>query len=108
MALWGLYMCVVILKLDQWYRKRWCLKDGIMGTIYVCSYFEIGSVVQEKMVFKRWHYGEYMGVIILILDQWYRKRWCLKDGTMGNICVLGQWYRKRWCLKDGIMGNICM
>ena len=53
----------------------------------MCSYFEIGSVVQEKMVFKRWHYGDYMCVIILKLGQWYRKRWCLKDGIMGNICV---------------------
>ena len=59
---YGEYMGVIILKLDQWYRKRWCLKDGIMGTIYVCSYFEIGSVVQEKMVFKRWHYGDYICV----------------------------------------------
>ena len=28
----------------------------------MCNYFEIGSVVLEKMVFKRWHYGEYMCV----------------------------------------------
>ena len=74
----------------------------------MCNYFEIGSVVQEKMVFKRWHYGEYMCVIILKLGQRYRKRWCLKDGIMGNICVFGQWYRKKWCLKDGIMGNTCV
>ena len=53
----GEYMCVIILKLGQWYRKRWCLKDGIFGNM--CNYFEIGSVVLEKMVFKRWHYGEY-------------------------------------------------
>ena len=29
------------------------------------EYMCVGSVVQEKMVFKRWHYGEYMCVIIL-------------------------------------------
>ena len=65
------------------------------------------------MVLKRSHFWEYMCVIILKLGQWYWKRWCLKDGIMGNImCViilkLGQWFRKRWCLKDGIMGNICV
>ena len=60
----------------------------------MCNYFEIEigvsgivKVVLEKMVFKRWHYGEYMCVIILKLGQWYWKRWCLKDGIMGNICV---------------------
>ena len=53
----------------------------------MCRYFEIGSVVLEKMVFKRWHNGEYMCVDILKLGQWYWKRWCLKDGIMGNVCV---------------------
>ena len=40
----------------------------------MCNYFEIGSVVQEKMVFKRWHYGEYMCVWSVVQEKMAFKR----------------------------------
>ena len=101
------HFCESIVNLNQWFR-RCCLKTflcailvkGILGTILL-NYFEFGPVVQEmsfKIIsylelllsrfcsaehnhlynFSRGHHEEQFCEIVLNLDNWFRRRCCLK------------------------------
>ena len=97
------------------------LEGTILWGSILWNYFEFGSVVQEQMLFKKFiiwssgnppvqlcnfergHYGEHSCEVMWNLDQWFRRRCCLKTFLIwssgspfatrsGTICAVGRGY----------------
>ena len=62
------------LKLDQWFRRRFCLKYFLSRALTALVF----SGIYNLCNFGRGHYGEHSCDIILNLDQWFGRRCLLK------------------------------
>ena len=83
-------------------------KEGIMRNIQMKLYeiWTSGVCSVEKYHlcnFGRGYQEEQFCEIILNLDQWFRRKCCLKDTISVALAALGTTYA---ILKEGIMGNI--
>ena len=66
--------CKIILNLDKWFRRRWCLKISLIWS----SRGLLFSGAESLCNIGRGYYEEQFCEIILNLDQWFRRRCLLK------------------------------
>ena len=72
------HLCEIILKLDQWFKRRCRLKDFLSRAPAAVMF----SGAEPFMQFGRGHYGEHISEIILNLDLWFRRKCRLKQKFM--------------------------
>ena len=90
--------CVIILNLDQWFRRKW----GLKGISYLELWQPFGSVERNHLCnFRRWYSEEQFCIILLHLGQKMTFKLFLIWSSGGP--PARTYYA---ILKEGIMGNI--